>query len=185
MLAYNRTSDGLLAPLHDLVPSAVVRRPGTGEEAMGRRVAIFNPASNENQVSRLRVINPGGEIAEVVIEGIDDAGASPGTAVELTVPARASHTPTAQALESGQWEADSGVSGGLGDGKSGLTALTHLDLSSNRISDIGPLVSNPGLGRGDRLDVDYNPLNDRSCSTHIEALRRRGVRIDSMSGACR
>ena len=87
VLAYNRTGDGLLAGLHDLVPGAVVRRPGTGEEAMGHRMAIFNPASNVNQVSRLRIVNPGEETAAVAIEGIDDDGESPGTAVELSVPA--------------------------------------------------------------------------------------------------
>ena len=113
VLAYNRTSDGMLAGLHDLVPRAVVRRPGGGGESMGHRVAIFNPASNVNQVSRLRIINRGDERAEVTIEGIDDDGASPGTAVELSVPAGATRMVTSQELESGQGE---GLVGMLGDG---------------------------------------------------------------------
>ena len=114
VLAYNRTSDGMLAGLHDLVPRAVVRRPGGGGESMGHRVAIFNPASNVNQVSRLRIVNRGDEPAEVTIEGIDDDGASPGTAVELAVPAGATRMVTSQELESGQGE---GLVGMLGDGR--------------------------------------------------------------------
>ena len=114
VLAYNRTSDGMLAGLHDLVPRAVVRRPGGGGESMGHRVAIFNPASNVNQVSRLRIVNRGDEPAEVTIEGIDDDGASLGTAVELAVPAGATRMVTSQELESGQGE---GLVGMLGDGR--------------------------------------------------------------------
>lgn len=113
VLAYNRTSDGMLASLHDVVPRAVVVRPGGGGESMGHRVAIFNPASNVNQVSRLRIINRGDEPAEVTIEGIDDDGASPGTAVELAVPAGVARLVTSQQLESGQGE---GLVGMLGDG---------------------------------------------------------------------
>ena len=114
VLAYNRTGDGLLAGLHDLVPRRVVRRPGGGGEAMGHRVAIFNPASNVNQVSRLRVINPGEESAEVSIEGIDDEGRSPGTAVGFTLPGGASRTVTSRDLEAGQGE---GLVGMLDDGR--------------------------------------------------------------------
>ena len=101
VLSYMRTSDGFLTSLHDLAPS--------GEA--GHRVVIFNPGSNANQVSRLRLVNPGAEPAQVRIEGIDDAGASPGTAVEVTVAGGASRTLTSQALESG-----AGLVGGLGDG---------------------------------------------------------------------
>ena len=115
VLAYNRTDDGLLTTLHDVVPYTEVVRPG-GAEAQRHHVAIFNPASNESQASRLRIINLGEEAA-VVIEGIDDAGASPGTAVKLTMPPWASQTLTAQELESGEWESGIEASGGLGDGK--------------------------------------------------------------------
>ena len=105
----------------------------------GHHVAIFNPASNENQVSRLRVINPGEAPAVVVTEGIDDAGASPGTAVELTVSPGASRTLTAQALESGRWEADSGVSGALGDGK----GKWRLAVTSEQSIGVMSLLSSP------------------------------------------
>ena len=73
VLSYIRTGDGFLTAMHDTVPM----RDGT------YRVAIFNPGSNSNQVSRLRVINPGDAAAEVTVTGVDDAGASPGTSVEF------------------------------------------------------------------------------------------------------
>ena len=108
VLAYLRTDDGFVTSMHDVVPH-------TGS---GYHVAIFNPGSNANQVSRLRLVNPGAEAAEVDIEGIDSAGDSPGTAVELSVPARGARTITARELESeaARGEALQDLVGALGDG---------------------------------------------------------------------
>lgn len=64
VLAYIRTADGFLTAVHDTVPVS----------ADGHRVAIFNPGSNDKQVSRLRIINPGSTPATVTIEGTDDRG---------------------------------------------------------------------------------------------------------------
>ena len=89
VLAYMRTSDGLVTPMHDAVPAV-------GET---HRVAIFNPASNHNQLSRLRVVNPGDEHAEVTVTGTDDAGVTPDTAASLTVPPGASVELSADELE--------------------------------------------------------------------------------------
>ena len=60
VLSYIRTKDGFLTAMHDVVPSSET----------GHRVAIFNPGSNANQVSRLRVMNPGEANARVRIEGV-------------------------------------------------------------------------------------------------------------------
>ena len=68
VLSYIRTKDGFLTSMHDVV------RAGPG----GLRVVTFNPASNANQVSRLRLINPGDVDATATITGVDDAGVSPG-----------------------------------------------------------------------------------------------------------
>ena len=103
VLSYIRTGDGFLTSMHD-----VVARPGAGQH----RVAIFNPGRNDKQVSRLRLINPGAESTEVRIEGVDDKGQSPGTAVVLSLGGGASRTLSAKELES-----DTGVSGGLGTGQ--------------------------------------------------------------------
>ena len=102
-LSYVITADGLLTAMHDTVPSAGGRH----------RVAIFNPGSNTNRVSRLRLVNPGEEAAEVSIVGVDDGGESPGSEVPTTIPAGASRTFTAAELESG----GEGLEGALGDGE--------------------------------------------------------------------
>ncbi|MCY4562862.1 MAG: hypothetical protein OXE40_00090, partial [Gammaproteobacteria bacterium] len=102
VLAYIRTPDGFLTSMHDVAP-----------ELLGQwHVAIFNPGSNPNQVSGLRLVNPGTADTEATITGIDDTGASPGGAVVVTVPAGSSRTVWAENLESG----GIGLTGMLGDG---------------------------------------------------------------------
>ena len=103
VLSYARTQAGLVSGMQDVVPQG----------GSGYRIALFNPASSGGQVSRLRLINPGAAAAAVTIEGIDDDGASPGGAVRLSLPARASRMVTAEELETGDGE---GLSGALGDG---------------------------------------------------------------------
>jgi len=53
----------------------------------------------------------------------------------------------------------------------------HLGLSYNQISDISPLVNNPGIGEGDVIDLTGNPLNDEAYDVHIPVLQERGVNI--------
>ena len=124
VFAYIRTEDGFLTSMHDVVPRT---------EA-GHRVVTFNPGRNTSQVSRLRLINPGAESAEVRIEGIDDEGASPGGAVVLSIGAGESRTVSAQALESGQ-----GVSGALGTGE----GKWRLVVSADRPIEVMSLLSSP------------------------------------------
>ena len=102
-LAYVRTADGFLTAMHDLAPA---------DETV-RRVATFNPADNAEQVSRLRIVNPGREAAAVTVRGVDDAGSSPGGAVRFTVPAGATREYTATELETGS----GGLAGALGNGE--------------------------------------------------------------------
>ena len=102
-LAYIRTVDGFLTAMHDVAPR-------TGEQ---HRVLTFNPASNRNQQSRLRLLNTGGRAARATIRGRDDRGRSPPEGdVRLTLPAGASRTITAQQLEAG----GDGIEGRFGDG---------------------------------------------------------------------
>ena len=123
-LSYIRTEDGVLTAMHDTVPV----RDGAYE------VAIFNPGSNSNQVSRLRLINPGDAAAEVTVTGIDDAGGSPGTSVEFEIPVGESFTLTASDLEAG-----AGVDGALGDG----TGKWRLQVTSNEPIVAMSLLSSP------------------------------------------
>ena len=103
-LAYVRTTDGFLTDMNALAPVADGRH----------RVAFFNPASNDQQVGKLRLINPADAPATITISGVDDAGAAPPEGeVTLTVPAGASAEITAQQLEAG---ADH-FKGQFGDGK--------------------------------------------------------------------
>ena len=58
-----------------------------------------------------------------------------------------------------------------------LTDLTILDLSRNNISDISPLVANTGLGNGDEVHLQGNPLSYASIYLHIPALQERRVEV--------
>ena len=60
----------------------------------------------------------------------------------------------------------------------GLSHLTNLWLWDNSISDISPLVANTGLGNGDTVYLQYNPLSYQSIHTHIPALQSRGVTVE-------
>ena len=60
----------------------------------------------------------------------------------------------------------------------GLTNLQWLGLRGNNISDISPLAANTGLGIGDTVDVQGNPLSYTSIHTHIPALQSRGVTVE-------
>ena len=60
----------------------------------------------------------------------------------------------------------------------GLTSLRWMRLAGNNISDLSPLVTNTGLGDGDELEIQGNPLNYASIKTHIPTLQSRGVTVE-------
>ena len=136
-LAYVRHPDGLLTSMHDVAP----KRGGV------HRVATFNPASNERQVSYLRVVNLGIQEARVRVEGIDGAGASPGSGVFFEVPAGRSRTLDAKALESG----GEGLKGALGDG----VAKWRLQVSSEQPVLVMSLMQSP---TGHLTNLSARPL---------------------------
>ena len=104
-MAYVRTKEGFVTSMHDLVPATA--------DGLLHRVAFLNPGSNYRQASRLLLANPGGADAAVAIDGVDDAGASPGGTVRVRVPAGRSVALDSAALEAG----GDGFEGALGDGK--------------------------------------------------------------------
>jgi hypothetical protein len=108
VLSYVRTGDGFLTAMHDVAAEAAA----DGDDGRGYRLPVFNPGSNRNQVSELRLVNPSPVAVDVVVMAIDDAGETPGAGVEVTVPARSARAFTAQQLESGE-----GVAGAIGDGR--------------------------------------------------------------------
>ncbi len=128
--AYVRHADGFLTAMLAAAPA----RDGA------HRVATFNPASNANQASRLRLVNWGPQAASATVTGADDRGTRPGGTVEASVPAGSAVELTAAELESG--DSDAIASGALGDGfgKWRLRVASDADLS------VMSLVSSP-MGR--------------------------------------
>ncbi|MXY58004.1 MAG: hypothetical protein F4029_11065 [Gammaproteobacteria bacterium] len=126
VLSYLRTSDGTLASMHDTVPW----REGA------YRVAAFNPGSNKEQQSLIRVANIGEATATVSIEGIDDAGDAGVGTVTVEIPAGAARTYSAAALESAS---ATGLTGSLGDG----AGKWQLDVRSDQALVVMNLLSNP------------------------------------------
>ena len=124
-LSYVRTTGGFLTSMHDIVPSV----QGVHD------VATFNPGSNRLQVSRLLLINPENQDANVTIEGTDDDGASPGGTVAFTVAAGSVRVVDASQLESGGDD----LSGAIGDG----TGKWRLIVEADRSILVVNLLSNP------------------------------------------
>ena len=142
-LAYVRTSDGFVTGMNDVAPL----------EDGGLAIATFNPGSNVDQMSLLRLVNPGDEEAEATVTGVDDAGLSPGGPVLLTLPAGASCTVDAAQLESGNGLACGAPQGGLGDGtgKWRLTVASDAPLVAMSLlsSPAGHLTNLSGKGVAD------------------------------------
>lgn len=148
VLAYIRTQDGFLTAMHDLVP-----------ETDGRhRVATFNPGRNANQVSHLRLINPGAEEATVTVRGTDDNGVefpSEGMPdLRITVPPGTARTYSAMELESGGVD---GLSEKLGSG----SGKWQLDLTSPEPVHAMSLLASP---TGHLTNLSTTP--DRDADIH-------------------
>ena len=93
VLSYIRTEDGFVTAMHDVAADAMA--------------PFFNPGSNENQRSILRVVNTEAEPAKWTTGGYDDGGKWHPMAGSLLVRPQHALTVTAQALENTH---------GLGDG---------------------------------------------------------------------
>lgn len=100
-----RTSDGFLTNLGDVVP----------DSDQINRVFFFNPGSNTNQQSFLRIVNPSDQAATVSISGVDDSGnEAPGGNVTLELLPQSGRLISSEQLETGGL--DLGLTGALGDG---------------------------------------------------------------------
>jgi Leucine-rich repeat (LRR) protein len=58
-----------------------------------------------------------------------------------------------------------------------LEMINDLRLDGNSISDISSLLKNPGLGEGDVVILDGNPLSTKAISEDIPILESRGVNV--------
>ena len=138
VLAYSRTTEGFVNAMHDNAPV----EDGT------HRVSFFNPGSNRDQLSLLRLINIGASDAVALIAGTDDAGVPSGE-VQVDVAAGAAVTLSADELESGV--GNDIASGALGDGmgkwRLTVTSASPLALKSvlaNPSQDLTNLSTSPG-----------------------------------------
>ena len=102
-LAYVRTTDGFVTSVHDVASHA----------GQSHRIVFFNPGSNVDQRSLLRLINPTPAPINVTIRGRDSEGRrAPLGDVRLALPASSSISLTSRQLEGGA----ASTTGRLGDG---------------------------------------------------------------------
>ena len=104
-MGFIRTTEGFMTSMHSIVPSTDERE---------HEVDVFNPGSNTNQVSRLRISNQANAVNTVTVEGFDDAGVQ-GDTVTFTIDPLASVEIFSSELEEGS--AEKGLTGSLGDGQ--------------------------------------------------------------------
>ena len=138
-LAYVRRADGFLTAMHDTADTLEDGR---------YYIPFFNPARNTRQVSRLRLVNPGTEAAEVTIDGIDDRGAPPlEGSVRLLLPAGEARTVSADDLESGADGLQGRFGAGSGKWRLFLSATAPLTVSNLLASPAGYLANLSSRGR--------------------------------------
>ena len=124
VLTYVRTRDGFLTAVHDVAPRVGGKH----------RVATFNPGSNVDQVSTLRVINFSAKTAAVAVEGWDQSRTTSRGVVRFDVPADAVVEFTAAELETG-----AGLTGALGNG----TGKWRLEVTSDQSIAVMSLLESP------------------------------------------
>ena len=167
-LSYMRTEDGFVTSLHDaaplLEPVAVIDNDD-GSRTLEHRydVPIFNPGRNANQVSTLRLVNPGEHPAEVTVAGIDDQGASGDSAASLTLAGLSSRSISAADLESGEGLTD-GQGLGTGAGK------WRLVVSSDQPILVASLLESPTGHLTNLSTVPDNKTSNRVSTSHLVPL---------------
>ena len=168
VLSYMRTEDGFVTSLHDaaplLEPVAVIDNDD-GTRTLEHRydVAIFNPGRNTNQVSTLRLVNPGEYPAEVTVTGIDDQGASAESAASLTLAGLSSRSISAADLESGEGLADER---GLGTG----AGKWRLVVSSDQPILVASLLESPTGHLTNLSTVPDNKTSNRVSTSQLVPL---------------
>ena len=107
VLSFVRTGDGFLTAIDRLPIFRFLQNENENESV----AHTFNPGSNDQSVSSLRLVNTGGGAEDVSIAGVDDQGNAAGP-VALTLAAGEARTLSALDLENGA----QGLTGTLGDG---------------------------------------------------------------------
>ncbi len=152
VLSYIRTPSGFVTSMHDRVSMKSWNQ---------FQVPIFNPASNTDQVSVLRLINPYEEEVEVSISGVDSVGLSPGSLIKLSLPAGTAQKLTSIDLESGVGLNMSEGSLGEGTGKwqlsvksdKPLVIMNLLESSTGYLSNLSTVLK---VRKEDHTNDDHN-----------------------------
>ena len=129
--AYLRTDDGFLAAMN-----AVVDRGPDGVH----RVMTFNPASNADRESRLRLVNQSGRATTATVRGVDDRGAPGAGPATVALPPSGARTLSARELE------DMGLGDGAGKWRLLVAApepIAVMSLMSTRTGHLTNLSSAP------------------------------------------
>jgi len=110
-------------------------------------IDFVNPASNNNQQSILRIINPGNYSTQVVIKAVDDSGRHPHAVLSFELKPHTVKLLTSEILENG----GNGFSGSLGDGTGKWALMIQSEQAINimnliqigtRLSNLAPLHQN-------------------------------------------
>ncbi|CAM3948339.1 putative kinase inhibitor protein [Vibrio aerogenes CECT 7868] len=152
--SYERTGDGLVISLHDIVKS----KDGQFD------VPFFNPGSNKNQISVLRVYNVDNKRATVKITGKDDKGRSFGPVI-LSVTAQHIAEITAEELEKGS---NIDLSSGLGNG----SGKWRLSVSSKENIRLMSLLKDP---KGHVSNLSSDAADDSHLSLYSRNFENGGV----------
>lgn len=186
VLAYIRTTDGLLAPMHDFV----AERDGV------HRVATFKPGGDGGgPEGKLRLLNTGDEAAEVTITGVDDAGDPAAAEVRLTIPGGVARTLSAGELEAGGPD----LEGSLGDGEGhwrlavaspgNIDVVNLLEVPSGHIANLSTaldLRNEAGAWTVPLVPPANDPANRQGLVRVINRSDAAGtVRIDAADGSDR
>ena len=141
--AYLRTDDGFLTAMGSALLAYRPEVLGLESEGCAFEANIFNPASNRDQRSSLRLINYDLVAAQVDVIGIDEDGSRRGP-VSFEIPPGEVRTLTSRQLENG----DDGLTGTLGDGagkwqlfitsENPLTAMNLLATLTGHLTNLGP-----------------------------------------------
>ena len=57
--------------------------------------------------------------------------------------------------------------------------IEKIRLEENALTDLTPLVQNPGIGAGDTVDISDNPLDCDTQAANLDALNNAGVVLTS------
>ena len=124
--AYLRTDDGFFTAMN-----AVVDRGPDGVH----RVMTFNPASNADRESRLRLVNQSGRATTATVRGVDDRGAPGESPATVALPPNGARTLTARELE------DMGLGDGAGKWRLLVTAPEPIAVMSLMSTGVGYLTN--------------------------------------------